>query len=400
MASLPGEEAAVAPATPAASRPRLLSALRGFGDRLVDECRVEVREMREHRQRKKKLLTVAAEEPKKTQPLPLLLPLPKNKKNHQLPLLRRHWWIILLCLAFQYVHGVFTQLSYVLARPEPQPLPDLGFTIIPELPLSADWVSESLFYAQFFGGIAWMFSPFIMKGKYLRHTTIGLASAALPALVLAQALRIASFTSTRLPSPAPHCLSSSPVAVKPRPDHWWQYVAVNVVTQASKSCGDLIFSSHLTFALSFCILYTLRGNFKIIKIVWWTAAVALSLLIVASRKHYSVDIVVAWYAVPLIFFGLCRTRRWSRLSGRRVGDGGREGGKDSGGGRGVVVERRDEAAERKKREEEEELQQQQQQQRREANGTTPAATTELTEVRVVDENGASGSGNGRERGGR
>ena len=346
-------------------------------------------------------------------PLPLPLtpfPLPPRK---QIPILKRHWWVILLCLAFQYVHGVFTQLSYVLARPEPQPLPDVGFAVLPELPLSADWASETLFYAQFFGGIAWMFSPFVVEARRLRHTTVGLASAALPALALAQALRIASFTSTRLPSPAPHCLSASPVAVKPRPAHWWQFIAVNVVTQASKSCGDLIFSSHLTFALSFCILYSLRGNLRVLKVIWWLATVALSLLIIASRKHYSVDIVVAWYAVPLIFFGLTKTQRWRRLSGRRPEVGG-GGGKD---GRGSVVERRDEAAERKRREEEE--------QRREGAGVassssspaasrhlppsaagrngTPAATTtttQLTEVRVVGvgENGEDVCGGRRERG--
>jgi PAP2 superfamily C-terminal len=28
----------------------------------------------------------------------------------------------------------------------------------------------------------------------------------------------------------------------------------------------------------------------------------LSLLIIASRKHYTVDVVVAWYVVPLVFF--------------------------------------------------------------------------------------------------
>ena len=243
-----------------------------------------------------------------------------------------------------------------------------------------------------------MFSPFITKEKYLKHTTIGLASTALPALVLAQALRIASFTSTRLPSPAPHCLSSSPVAVKPRPSHWWQYVVVNVVTQASKSCGDLIFSSHLTFALTFCILYTLRGNFILIKALWWLAAVALSFLIVASRKHYTVDVIVAWYAVPLIFFGLSRTRRWRRLSGRPVEVEGKEGG---------GVERRDEAAERKKREAEERRQGAENDASPSSsalppsariNGSPEATTTELIEVRVVGlgESGSFG-GRGRER---
>ena len=246
----------------------------------------------------------------------------------QWPLLKRHWWVILLCLLFQYVHGVFTQLAYILAAPLPAPLPDLGFEALPELPLSADWASESLFYTLFFGGIAWVvLAPFCTRRA--KFTAVGALAAALPALVLCQALRIACFQATRLPSPAPHCLSGAETPVKPRPAHWWQYVVVNVVTQASKSCGDLIFSSHMIFALSFAWMYTRWGGWRAVKALYWAACVALSLLIIASRKHYTVDVVVAWMMVPLVFHALAGTARWARLEGRPEGE---EGGGGGGGG--------------------------------------------------------------------
>lgn len=35
----------------------------------------------------------------------------------------------------------------------------------------------------------------------------------------------------------------------------------------------------------------------------------LSVLIVASRKHYTVDVVIAWYVVPLVFYAMLR--RWT-----------------------------------------------------------------------------------------
>ena len=41
----------------------------------------------------------------------------------------------------------------------------------------------------------------------------------------------------------------------------------------------------------------------------WAGVSALSVLIVASRKHYTVDVVIAWYVVPLVFHALAR--RWS-----------------------------------------------------------------------------------------
>jgi hypothetical protein len=33
----------------------------------------------------------------------------------------------------------------------------------------------------------------------------------------------------------------------------------------------------------------------------WLVMVVLSLLIIASRKHYTVDVVIAWYVVFLVF---------------------------------------------------------------------------------------------------
>jgi hypothetical protein len=47
----------------------------------------------------------------------------------QLGLLRTRWHIILACLLFQYVHGIFTQLAYRMHRSGH--LHDLGFEVIP-----------------------------------------------------------------------------------------------------------------------------------------------------------------------------------------------------------------------------------------------------------------------------
>jgi hypothetical protein len=45
------------------------------------------------------------------------------------------------------------------------------------------------------------------------------------------------------------------------------------------------------------------------QIVGWLGVAAMSLCIVMSRKHYSVDVVVAWYTVPLVFYAM--HRRWT-----------------------------------------------------------------------------------------
>ena len=63
----------------------------------------------------------------------------------------------------------------------------------------------------------------------------------------------------------------------------------------------------------------------------WLAVAVLSVLIVASRKHYSVDVLIAWYVVPLVFWTL--HRRWTTKrninEGIFLGDGAYLGNPDS-----------------------------------------------------------------------
>ncbi|MFS7977053.1 putative sphingomyelin synthase-like domain-containing protein [Helianthus anomalus] len=67
-------------------------------------------------------------------------------------------------------------------------------------------------------------------------------------------------------------------------------------------CGDLIFSSHMIFSLVFVRTYQKYGTRRFIKQCAWIIVVVQSLLIIASRKHYTVDVIVAWYTVNLVVF--------------------------------------------------------------------------------------------------
>ena len=217
-----------------------------------------------------------------------------------------------------------------------------------------------------------------------------------------------SFSSTLLPGPAHHCREGEWSARREWVHHWWHHLTLDLRRQAMYSCGDLIFSSHMTFILAFVICYTYHGRVRrpaaasaapcaalqsapclllrivvccwccaavvlhyclsdvsplnteqapLLPISWtacarpramglarwallqqrccplqvwaakavaWALAAALAVLIVASRKHYTVDVVVAWYVVPLVFLAMERrfvTRRhdaesvrWMELS--------------------------------------------------------------------------------------
>lgn len=54
------------------------------------------------------------------------------------------------------------------------------------------------------------------------------------------------------------------------------------------------------------------------KVVAWALTFLLSLLIVASHKHYTVDVTVAWYTVPLVFLALERRYSTKRKEGDDV----------------------------------------------------------------------------------
>lgn len=66
---------------------------------------------------------------------------------------------------------------------------------------------------------------------------------------------------------------------------WWQVIIVNVARQASKGCGDLIFSSHLTFLLTFTWTYAVLGHSLLLKALWFAYTCATALCIIASRKQ-------------------------------------------------------------------------------------------------------------------
>lgn len=223
------------------------------------------------------------------------------------PLLKPRLWVIIPCLIFQYIHAIFTGMAYYMHEPLPldnTTLHDLGFEALPFL--SNDAVSEILVYCGFAMFFVWALSPFVTRRKSFHFVVV--LKRALVVVVLCQILRIVSFLSTQLPAPAPHCRAPEPTSNAPWPV-WWQVIIVNVARQASKGCGDLIFSSHLTFMFLFAWTYAVMGRYLLIKIFWFLYVIATSLCIIASRKHYTVDCVVAFYVVPLVFFHFCR--KWT-----------------------------------------------------------------------------------------
>jgi sphingomyelin synthase-related protein 1 len=96
-------------------------------------------------------------------------------------MLRQRWMILLFGIVMQYVHGIFTQLAHRMHQPQPQPLPDLGFRMTPQLGPDKFWVSEAIFGTLFGMFAVWTFSPFVLQRK--RFYTVVLWSRLLMVLV-------------------------------------------------------------------------------------------------------------------------------------------------------------------------------------------------------------------------
>ncbi|KAL2337883.1 hypothetical protein Fmac_012329 [Flemingia macrophylla] len=210
----------------------------------------------------------------------------------EINLLAENWKYLLAGLVFQYIHGLAARGVHYLHRPAPT-LQDVGFFLLPELGQDKAYISETLFAMIFLSFVLWTFHPFILKSRKIY--TVLIWCRVLAFLVASQILRIITFYSTQLPGPNYHCREGSKLATLPRPDSVIEVLLINFPRGVVYGCGDLIFSSHMIFTLVYVLTYQKYGTRRSIKQLGWLLAVIQSLLIVASRKHYTVDVVVAWY---------------------------------------------------------------------------------------------------------
>ncbi|XP_015088708.1 phosphatidylinositol:ceramide inositolphosphotransferase 2 [Solanum pennellii] len=221
----------------------------------------------------------------------------------EINLLSENWKYLLGGLICQYIHGLAARGVHYFHRPGPI-LQDVGFYLLPELGQDRAYISETVFTTIFLSFVMWTFHPFIFKTKKIY--TVLIWCRVLAFLVGCQFLRIITFYSTQLPGPNYHCREGSKLATLPPPDNILQALLI-VPRGVLYGCGDLIFSSHMIFSLVFVRTYQKYGTRRFIKQCAWLAVIAQSFLIIASRKHYTVDVVVAWYTVNLVVFFIDKT---------------------------------------------------------------------------------------------
>ncbi|XP_028123426.1 phosphatidylinositol:ceramide inositolphosphotransferase 1-like isoform X1 [Camellia sinensis] len=216
----------------------------------------------------------------------------------ELKLLFENWKYLVAGIICQYIHGLAARGVHYFHQPGPI-LQDVGFFLLPELGQDKAYISETVFTFIFVSFFLWTFHPFILKSKKIY--TVLIWCRVLAFLVACQILRVITFYSTQLPGPNYHCREGSKLATLPPPGSLHEVLLINF-RGVLYGCGDLIFSSHMIFSLVFVRTYQKYGTRRFIKQCAWFTVVIQSLLIVAARKHYTVDVVVAWYTVNLVVY--------------------------------------------------------------------------------------------------
>jgi hypothetical protein len=195
----------------------------------------------------------------------------------------------------QWVHLVATNVAYYMHVPG-EPLPDLGFAVLPALTPYQQIASECMFWFILASTIFFALTPFFVgftRPVYTMHMLCRFLSVCFAA----QTLRIICFLSTALPSPNYHC---RPLAPDYNPPRTLWTILNPMEKDMYHGCGDLVFSSHTIFVM-LCVMTWTKYAPWLPKKYPIGLSLFFALLVVMARKHYTLDVVVALYTVPLLW---------------------------------------------------------------------------------------------------
>jgi hypothetical protein len=245
-------------------------------------------------------------------PLPTY-PAFKLRLREERQLLLRHSPILMTCSIFlvYFALVVFRNVAYYRFVPAPM-LKDLGHEMFTEITTDSDLVDLPMYL--FFGvfGIT-MFGSFVppsssSKLKKKPHFA-NILTRLMKVYAVGHFLRACTYLSTSLPGTARHCRPGSEKLDPPKSlsECFTRAVAIQ------GGCGDLNFSGHamlLCMGTLFVTMYSYKlwdfPFFGTMHVSFISCAVILTLaqyyLILAARHHYTVDIVVATYTTPLLWY--------------------------------------------------------------------------------------------------
>lgn len=224
----------------------------------------------------------------------------------------------LICLAYNLYVVFMTSRNLAFYRfPVGTPnLPDAGFDIIPA---SDGWLSSLM--AELPVKLA-LVAVFVICGFSLfdnrrdspkPHAVSMLLRMGIVCLI-GQSVRILTFLSTSLPGASTFC--SSPDAGLIQPQTLREVFLTRFVLRLNGNCGDLLFSGHMLHLIIFvstfcryadaCFAPRIKGrSVSVLKFLLWCTVLVQAVGIISLRHHYTVDVVVACYFTPLLWYWYC-----------------------------------------------------------------------------------------------
>jgi len=206
-----------------------------------------------------------------------------------------------------------------LTAPQRLPLYDLSFAHLPLLSGPLWLFSDFLVYTLITITVVMLLSNFFVKWSFCDKPSSYALLRFFKTLVILQFLRSASFLVTFLPGASEQCLYTITDEMKDETvGEWVEGVAdergnsvnwnppetwggILFRSDSSKGCGDLIFSSHIMFALLSLITIIKYFRSKFLTILMSILVLIMIPFTLASRKHYSIDVLTSCYIVPIMY---------------------------------------------------------------------------------------------------
>lgn len=228
-------------------------------------------------------------------------------------------------LSLQFGKDMISHLEWPRDHPHVI-LQDVGFMKItpPEVSLSEEVQHIIVGTIPSFVSVLMVSAPWCF-GKTTQGWSPGIIVIAfriLRVLSLAYVFRCATFLSTSIPGARVYCQPSWNGGMEDlnHPPNMTSYSLLWDHDNIGRNCGDNIFSGHMTNCMgSFCVVSAYlwatltppgasRGLAIVLKLLWLGLTICYVLLIlrqgweiIAVKNHYTVDVVVAFYFVPLVY---------------------------------------------------------------------------------------------------
>lgn len=221
---------------------------------------------------------------------------------YSLPVLIFHCWYL-----FYVCTTVFRKFAFREHVPGPM-LKDLGYSLLAQS-VEAKWWSEMVLVANIVVTVSFaLLTPVISPWPHSKGMgSLKIAVEMFTAISVGHTLRFMSYAVTSLPGPAGHCRPGAPGST-----FGDNSIFTSVAGISSPNCGDLIFSGHMMQDIIFTLAMThyraaffQRAWLRVgVPLFLWFTVVVQGICIVKARNHYTVDVVVASYVAPLLWYAV------------------------------------------------------------------------------------------------